>query len=55
MTSKREPPLVGPGLIPIQMGINDRKEDYGPETGEGCSSLGAYPGFLVREDLTCGS
>jgi hypothetical protein len=45
----RQSPLVGPRLIPIQMVINDRKEDYGmagPESVKGRSSLGAYLGFL---------
>ena len=60
LTQKQEnrPPLVGPGLILIRMGIDDLKEDYGltgPETIEGRSSIGAYSGFLGAFDLTSGS
>ena len=60
VTQKQENqyPMVGPCLILIRMGIDDRKEDYGLtglETNERRSSMGAYLDFWVHEDLTSGS
>lgn len=60
VTQKQEnqSPLVGPGLIRMRMGIDDRKEDYGltgSETIERRSSMGAYLDSWVHEDLTSGS